>query len=536
MEEPMQTIKTDILIMGSGLAGIRAALAARESGLNVLVVGKNTPGRGTATILSGGGFSGGWGGITTRDHLELTLTAGRGLNDIALTQILADEAPKRFREMQQWGLPTRDRKGGINAAGKAPVYGRPLIDCLLDRARKRNVTFKDNIVLRAISACKDGAVALAWSRRDKGWMGLSARALIIAGGGACALYRRHDNPQRMTGDSCAIGYAAGVRLQDMEFVQFYPLCLAQKDLPSAQAGLIPPGLADHGTLTNDKGEDILKKYGIDERPAAIRARDRLSQALFRELEFEDQKVWLDVTKVTKEQWHSDRLSAVTWEHLGTRCGILQRPVRVAPVAHFFIGGISITPNCATNIEGIFAAGEACGGIHGANRMGGNALTEGVVFGARAGLTAAAWAQGNPPAGDSRLFDKLNTLVPPQEPGPPRDAAKGLKAELRKIMWRYGGILRNRKNLEKGLELLAEVTKEAAKTEGVTDPDEFIRLQELQMACITSGLIMRAALRREESRGAHFRTDFPETEDLNWRGHTKVILENDRRRWWFEKIR
>jgi len=160
----------------------------------------------------------------------------------------------------------------------------------------------------------------------------------------------------------------------------------------------------------------------------------------------------------------------------------------------------------------------------------------VVFGARAGLTAAAWAQGNPPAGDSCLFDKLNTLVPPQDPGPPRDAAKGLKAELRKIMWRYGGILRNRKNLEKGLELLAEVTKEAAKTEGVTDPDEFIRLQELQMACITSGLIMRAALRREESRGAHFRTDFPETEDLNWRGHTKVILENDRRRWWFEKIR
>ena len=197
---------------------------------------------------------------------------------------------------------------------------------------------------------------------------------------------------------------------------------------------------------------------------------------------------------------------------------------------------SITPNCATNIEGIFAAGEACGGIHGANRMGGNALTEGVVFVARAGLTAAAWAQGNPPAGDSCLFDKLNTLVPPQEPGPPRDAAKGLKAELRKIMWRYGGILRNRKNLEKGLELLAEVTKEAAKTEGVTDPDEFIRLQELQMACITSGLIMRAALRREESRGAHFRTDFPETEDLNWRGHTKVFLKNDRRRWWFEKIR
>ena len=117
----MQIIKTDILIMGSGVAGLRAALAARESGLKVLVVGKNTPGRGTATILSGGGFSGGWGGVTPRDHLELTLKTGRGLNDRALTQILANEAPKLFRELQQCGLPTRDRKGWINAAGKAPV-------------------------------------------------------------------------------------------------------------------------------------------------------------------------------------------------------------------------------------------------------------------------------------------------------------------------------------------------------------------------------------------------------------------------------
>lgn len=532
----MQIIKTDILVMGSGVAGLRAAIAARESGLSVLVIGKNSPGHGTATILSGAGFSGGWGGLTPRDHLELTLKAGRGLNDIALTQILANEAPKRFREMQQWGLTTRDRKGGINAAGKAPVYGRPLIDCFLDQARKRDVTFKDNIVLRAINSDKDGVVALAWSRRDGGWMGLSARALIIAGGGACALYWRHDNPQRITGDSCAIGYAAGAVLQDIEFVQFYPLCLAQKDLPSAQASLIPPGLADHGILTNDRGEDILKKYGINERPAAIRARDRLSQALFNELAFENQKVWLDVTKVTKEQWHSDHLSAVTWVHLGTRCGMRQRPVRVAPVAHFFIGGLSITSNCATNIEGIFAVGEACGGIHGANRMGGNALTECVVFGAQAGLTASAWAQGIKPVDDSRLSDRLNSLVPPRELGPPRIEAKVLKKELRKIMWRYGGILRNRENLEKGLELLAEVTKEAARTNGVTDPDEFMRLQELQMACITAGLIMRAALRREESRGAHFRTDFPETDDPNWRGHNKVILEDGRRRWWVEKIK
>jgi fumarate reductase (CoM/CoB) subunit A len=521
--------------MGSGIAGLRAAIAARESGLNVLVIGKNSPGRGTATILSGAAFAGGWGGLTTREHLERTHKAGRGLNDPTLTQVLANEAPKRFKEMKQWGLTAQDRKGGIIAAGKAPVYGRLLIDCFLDQARKRNVTFKDNIVLRAINSDKDGVAALAWSSEGGGWVGLSARALIIAGGGAGALYWRNDNPQRITGDSCAIGYAAGAVLQDIEFVQFYPLCLAEAGLPSAQAGLIPPTLADHGILTNDRGEDILKKYGINERPAAIRARDRLTQALFNELEFEDQKVWLDVTKVTKEQWFRDGLSASTWVHLGTRCGMRQRPVRVAPVAHFFMGGLSITPSCATNIEGIFAAGEACGGIHGANRMGGNGLTEGVVFGALAGQAAAAWAQDILPLDDSRLSERLNSLVPAQELGPPRKEAKALKEKLRKIMWCYGGIMRNRANLEKGLELLAEVTEEAIRTNGVTDPDEFMRLQELQMACTTAGLIMEAALRREESRGAHFRMDFPETDDINWGGYNKVILEDGQRRWWFEKI-
>ena len=141
----------------------------------------------------------------------------------------------------------------------------------------------------------------------------------------------------------------------------------------------------------------------------------------------------------------------------------------------------------------------------------------MVFGARAGLAAAAWAQDILPLDYTRLSERLNSLIPTQELGPPREEAKALKEKLRKIMWRYGGILRTRENLEKGLELLAEVTEEAARTNGVTDPDEFMRLQELQMACTTAGLIMGAALRREESRGSHFRMDFPETDDTNWGG-------------------
>ena len=164
--------------------------------------------------------------------------------------------------------------------------------------------------------------------------------------------------------------------------------------PGTAPLVIPPRLADRGLLVNDDGEDILKKYGIDERPAAERARDRLSQALFRKFIETARGIFLDLRDVTEEKWLSDPFSASMRHILGDRRGALDRPLRVAPAAHHTMGGVRIDGKGATSVPGLFAAGEVTGGLHGANRLGGNALSETMVFGARAGNSAADWAKGS----------------------------------------------------------------------------------------------------------------------------------------------
>jgi aspartate oxidase len=448
---------------------------------------------------------------------------------------MSEESPLCFQELIDWGLNASTHHGKFIATGKAPVYGRPLIDCILGRARQVGVNLRGNLVIRAIAAEDDCVLALGWSPEDESWTGLVARALVVAGGGAGGLYLRHDNPQRNIGDSYALGYLAGAALQDMEFVQFFPLGLADPSLPSAQASLVPPALADKGRLINQKDQDILAKYGITERPAGIKARDRLSQALFAEMEQEGQEVWLDVTRVSKDEWCSDPFSASTWKHLGSRCGMRQRPVKVAPIAHFFVGGLCIDTHGATNLAGVFAAGESTGGVHGANRMGGNALTETIVFGTRAGKAAAACAQGRRLPDSENALAKLSSMLPAQGPGKPKQDANTLKTELKRIMWRYGGIRRSREGLEKGLSLIDGISREVSQTSEVTDAKEFLRLQELQMASVTARLILESALRRQESRGCHFREEFPQPDDSRWLGHNRVVLQKGQDQWSFEKI-
>ena len=208
------------------------------------------------------------------------------------------------------------------------------------------------------------------------WIIISAQAVILATGGAAALYLRHDNPKGMLGDGYRMALEAGAVLQDMEFVQFYPLCLAESKLPPL---VIPPKLADCGQLVNDRGEDILDKYGIEERPAAERARDLLSQALFNEIYRNGQAVWLDLRSLSKEQWVIDPFSASVGHILGDRFGARHRPVRVAPAAHHIMGGVKITDAGATSVPGLFAAGEVTGGLHGANRMGGERVDRDIGF-------------------------------------------------------------------------------------------------------------------------------------------------------------
>jgi succinate dehydrogenase/fumarate reductase flavoprotein subunit len=366
----------------------------------------------------------------------------------------------------------------------------------------------------------DVAGVNAYETSSGEWVVLTAGAVIIATGGASALYLRTDNPRRILGDGYRLAIEAGAMLQDMEFVQFYPLCLSE---PGATALVIPPRIADRGRLINDDKEDILEKYGITERPAGERARDLLSQALFKEVYRNGKNVWLDLRYLSEEDWRVDPFAASLRGLLCKRHGAGERLLRVAPAAHHSMGGARIDATGATSVPGLFAAGEAAGGLHGANRMGGNALSETVVFGARAGSAAAAWANRSGGGDRPTLLKALCERARKWSCGTPI-GVEG-KDRLRKIMWEDGGIIRDEKGLFRALGTVQDIQNEASASSSKSELNgkELLDLIELRSAARVATLILEAALIRRESRGAHFREDFPGQNDAQWQGHLQVHL-------------
>ena len=514
----MDHFSCDVLVIGSGGAGLRAAIACREKGLDVCVISKASAGKGTSTIVSGGVFAGTAEGKSTQGHLTRTLQAGRGLNQQELVEILVEEAPGRLNELIEWGIKGESRRGYLYSKGAPPMWGREITQCLLAKCRALEVRFVDSLVVADLNMEEGRANVVAYHVESEKWLIISARALVLATGGAGALFQRHDNPRRMLGDGYVLALNAGAVLQNLEFVQFYPLGLAEPGLPPF---LIPPRLADLGRLNNGKGQEIHEKYNITERPAGERARDRLSQALFMENYRLDEEAWLDLTEVSEAEWQKDPFSSSTRKILGDRYGAASKPLRIAPMAHHIMGGIQIDTHGVTSVPGLFAAGEVTGGVHGANRMGGNALSETVVFGKRAGDAAAQWAADSGQSSgqiDPDLIGRF--LEQSSKAGIKIDSAK-LTRHLQEIMWRDGGILRNQTGLAQTLDTVKNIQDQISESSLESSPDDIQRVLELRSAALTAELILEAAQKREESRGAHFREDFPDQDDENWKGTLQV---------------
>lgn len=527
----METRYADVWIVGSGAAGLMAAIAARGAGARVAVIGKQAPGRGTSTERAGGAFAGAWGGLSREEQVERTLTSGRGINRLDLVRVLAAEAPDRFRELIDWGLPHRTTRGALKVLqpdgelGETPMWSGEVVRVLAAKAGELGVTFIDHTVVAEIRAGEEGvrlAAQVVEEGRGAAQMELLGGAVVLAAGGAGGLYLHHDNPPRMTGNAHALALHAGAQLQDMEFIQFYPMTLAEAGKARL---LIEPDESDQGLIHNGQGEDILDKYGITERPAARHARDSLSQAMFQEMEIDGNEIFIDLSGLTRTAWLEHNLSATRFDFLDRRYDAFSRPLRVAPVAHFSVGGVVINENGATSLAGLYAAGEAAGGLHGANRMGGNSLAETVVFGHRAGRAAAAFAQGRDQGRDQA--PALAASGPPATPGAPPISAAELMEDLRRVMWRHAGIRRDAAGLASGLEQVREIQAAA-----VNDGDGRV---ELRLAAQTAELIIEAASRREESRGVHFRVDFPAADDANWLGNLKVTRRAGRLDWRFDRI-
>ncbi|MCX5909451.1 MAG: FAD-binding protein, partial [Deltaproteobacteria bacterium] len=385
----METIQTDVLVIGGGGAGMQAALAARECGSEVLVVSKTPTGKSTCTYLSGGGFSVGSQGFSKEDHLEATLQAGKGLNCKELVHILAEEASGRIRELEGLGLVGKWGKGRFFVSGKAPCWGAPLTDLLAASLRSHGISeLPWGMVFNIVKEGGKVIGALGYDWRTGKTMAFQSKAIILASGGGGALYRRHDNPVRITGDGYALAFHAGCSLRDMEFVQFMPPGLAEPRKPII---LIAGSFCDAGKIVNSAGEEVLEKYKITERPVAVRARDRLSLAIFKE-EMEGRTVFLDLRALTDANWPKDNMAQSQHAYIRKGLSCQEKLIRISPMAHFFMGGVAADPDGTTEIPGLYAAGEVAGGLHGANRMGGNALDEVVVFGRRAGVAAAGWAK------------------------------------------------------------------------------------------------------------------------------------------------
>jgi succinate dehydrogenase/fumarate reductase flavoprotein subunit len=533
MNRNLEHLSCDLLIIGSGGAGLRAAIAAKNYPLDVLVISKASPGKGTCTIVSGGVFAATRQGEEPASHISRTLQAGRGINQKDLVEVLAQEGPRRLNELLEWGFKGGYHRGYLFSESRTPARGENIVKCLEQKARQTGTRFLSGLVVADIKIQPQVAGVLAYSPGTDTWLTIRARALVLATGGAGALFSRHDNPKRILGDGYCLALKTGAVLQDMEFVQFYPLGLAEPGYPQF---LIPPRLADFGQLYNNAGEDIHSKYGITERPAGERARDQLSQALFTEIYRNQEDVWLDLRGVSDGDWEADPFSASTFNILGERYGARNHPVRIAPMAHHVMGGVKIDNRGQTSVPGLFAAGEVTGGLHGANRMGGNALTETVVFGARAGDAAGKWVLENTdPIEANGVIEFENFFSRSKENSSKTDSGRIL-ADLQKILWENGGILRNQAGLNRAIDEVEAIGEKADRLSLPEDPNQVQRNLEIRFAAGTAKLILAGAQQRTESRGAHYREDYPDQNDDQWHGHLQVLQSPEMElSWTFDPI-
>ena len=461
-----------VLVIGGGGAGLRAALAAREKGASVLLASKTPNGKSTCTYLSGGNFFAASEGMSKENHLRLTLQTGKGINARELVEILVDETPQRIRELEGWGLAGEWRKGRFACLGKPPAWGAPITDVLATAAKVQGVLTVPWVVVCDLLIAGGQAVgALAFDFRKGEPKGFLSKAIILANGGGGALYGRHDNPVRTTGDGYALAFHAGCQLRDMEFVQFFPAGLGEPGKPTL---LLAPSLCDAGRIMNSTGEDILQKYKITEKPVVVSARDSLSLAMFRE-EVGGKDVFLDLRSVSETEWPRDNMARTQRGFLVKHLSCLQKPLRISPMCHHFMGGVAADPNGATEIPGLFAAGEVVGGVHGANRMGGNALDEILVFGYRAGRAAADWAE-------KRSWDKASETLIGERLGPflkkLRRAGEGpgpkeLRKMIGRILWEKSGILRDATGLGNAVELLRKMKEKNLPEIRAENPKEIL---------------------------------------------------------------
>ena len=532
-------VKTDVLIVGAGAAGLRAAIELAREGVDVLVLGKRRHGD-AHTVWAAGGINASLGNLDPDDRWEIhaadTIGEGHFVNDPRAVEILAREAPERILELRDWGCPfSLTEDGELNqryfgaqsfrrTCFAGDTTGEAILGTLVDRAKEVGVSYREDVYVTKLlkgGGRVNGAAGL--DMRSGRRLVFEARAVVLAAGGYTSIYRRGSSrPDENNGDAMALAYEAGAALKDMEFVQFHPTGMIEPE--EMDGRLVTEAVrGEGGRLYNGEGERFMERYSP--RHMELDARDVVARANYREIldgrGTPDGAVLLDISH-RDPGYTKDRLPNMYEQFMEQGVDITREPMKVSPTAHYGMGGIEVDPRTgATAVEGLFAVGESTAGVHGANRLGGNSLAETVVFGKILGSHLANVLDDQlPPAhldegAAQEHFASLDVLAA-ETAGDERDP-KQLIDELRDLVWVHAGIVRTGDGLREGLTKLRGL-KERAGELAIPDASpsrRFEHAHNLRAMLIAAEAVMRGALAREESRGAHHREDFPEESD-GWR--------------------
>jgi succinate dehydrogenase / fumarate reductase flavoprotein subunit len=541
----------DVLIIGAGLAGLRAALEASEKA-TVGVISKVHPVRSHSVAAQGGinaalGVEDSW-----EKHAFDTIKGSDYLADQDAVEVLCREAPDAIFELDSYGVPfSRTRDGKIaqrpfGGAGyprtcyAADKTGHALLHTMYEQVlRKGTKVYEEWFALSLAvedNVCR-GVVALELATGNL--HAIEAKAVVFATGGYGRIYSQSTNALINTGDGIAIAYLAGVPIEDMEFVQFHPTTLYGTNI------LITEGArGEGGILVNRYGERFMKRYAPDQMELA--PRDIVARAILTEIRegraFKGGYVNLDITHLGEEKINK-RLPQIRDIALSF-AGIdpVEEPIPVQPGQHYSMGGIATDLHGATPIKGVYAAGEcACVSVHGANRLGGNSLLETIIFGKRAGAAAAAYALEAPRMHfPQEVFNEAEEKIKKALAGEGRVRYAEIRNELRRTMLKNVGIFRvaakMRSEIEKIRELKANYDHVVLEDKERSFNTELINFLELEFSLHLAEVVTASALAREESRGSHYRLDYPDRDDENWLKHTLAVYSDEGPRLSYKAVR
>ncbi len=560
----------DVLVVGAGGAGLRAAIEASAAGVRVGVVTKSLLGK-AHTVMAEGGMAAAMGNVDDRDnwrvHFADTMRGGQYLNNWRMAELHAREAPERVRELEAWGAifdRTPDGRilqrnfGGHRYPRLAHVgdrTGLEMIRTLQDHGIHQGMQVHMETTLLCLLLSGGRCVGGFGYDRERGRYHLFlAKAVVLATGGIGRAFQITSNSWEYTGDGQTLAYLAGAEMRDMEFVQFHPTGMIWP--PSVRGILVTEGVrGEGGVLKNNQGkrfmfDDVPENYRSStadnpeegwrytqgdknaRRPPELLTRDHVARCIRREVRAGRGSphggVFLDIA------WIKEKLPNSV-EHIKKKLpsmyhqfkqladlDITREPMEIGPTTHYFMGGIQVDGDTQmTSVPGLFAAGECAAGLHGANRLGGNSLSDLLVFGQRAGEHAAAFARRQQPETPGAVQDQIHAAIAraeaPFERGPGGESPYAIQHALQEIMQNWVGIVRTEEELQRALEAIADLRHRAERV-GVGGNREYNpgwhTALDLESLLTVSELVARAGLERRESRGGHFRDDFPGKDD-NW---------------------